>query len=85
MFETATRHTIHIDTSRYTAAHDGLPLDDHFATWTFVIDSTHVNIYGNFADACTLARLQARLWDAPSNSVFLAGSVASGRVHRGRN
>lgn len=77
-----TPNTIQIDTMPYAAAHKRLPRDSHLATWTFVIDREEVRIYGSYAEACALARLEARLRDAQSGVVLLE-RTAAGRVHTG--
>lgn len=73
--------TISIDVSRYIAQKQRMPLDDHYGSWTFIIDGSAVTIFGNYTEAKSLAKLYVRMHDTGSDSIELDRFTRAGQLH----
>lgn len=72
--------TIRIDVSRDVSRGRGMPLDEHYGSWTFIIDGNPVTLFGNYAEAKSMAKLCARMSDAASEPITLTRFNASGHI-----
>ncbi|MFP6581500.1 MAG: hypothetical protein VCD00_02975 [Candidatus Hydrogenedentota bacterium] len=72
---------IRIDVSRALAQKHGMPRDDHYGSWTFIIDGTPVTLFGSYAEAKSLAKLYVRMYDVGSEPITLTRFATSGHLH----
>lgn len=72
---------IRIDVSRALAQKQGMPRDDHYGSWTFIIDGNPIILFGNYAEAKSLAKLYVRMYDAESDRIELTRFATSGQLH----
>ena len=71
---------IRIDVSRDISRDRGMPRDDYYGSWTFVIDGHPVTLFGNYAEAKSMAKLYARMSDVSAEPIKLTRFNASGHV-----
>lgn len=71
---------IRIDVSRALAQKQGLPFDNHYGSWTFIIDGNPITVFGNYSEAKSLAKLYVRMHDVETEPVILTGFAASGQL-----
>lgn len=72
-------NNIRIDVSRTLAQKQGVPRDDHYGSWTFIIDGSPITLFGNYTEAKSLARLYVRLYDAGAEPVILMDFASCGQ------
>ncbi len=72
---------IRIDVSREVAQKQGMPRDDYYGSWTFIIDGNPITLFGNYAEAKSMAKLYVRMYDAESGRIELTRFATSGHLH----
>lgn len=72
---------IRIDVSRALAQKHGMPRDDHYGSWTFVIGDNPITLFGTYAEARSMAKFYVRMYDAADEPVELTRFTASGQVY----
>ena len=72
---------ISIDVSRFMAQKQPLPREDHYGSWTFIIDGSPVTVFGNYTEAKSLAKLYVRMHDMGSDCIELERFTSAGQLH----
>ncbi|MFP6598104.1 MAG: hypothetical protein VCB26_11070 [Candidatus Hydrogenedentota bacterium] len=72
---------ISIDVSRFMAQKQPLPHEDHYGSWTFIIDGSPITVFGYYAEAKSLAKLYVRMHDISSDEIELDRFSRAGQLH----
>jgi len=76
-----TMNKISIDVSRFMAQKQPLPREDHYGSWTFIIDGSPITVFGYYAEAKSLAKLYVRMHDTGSDRIELDCFTRAGQLH----